>query len=180
MAILGNCEDNSDTVFRQHAASIYGFVHKVSYVCQKKKLCVCLLGFIVGASSLFENLCQFVGLHCGCVPPLWKNMCVRSLGYIVGVSPPLCVHSIANTVGASPLVCVLSSLDPCMLPTPLCGIFKHSFDISQAILRPISCQFQVNLRQIWDIYQAYSVTKAFIGSWQAYLRYISNITQVYL
>ena len=36
-------------------------------------------------------------------PPLCENMCVRSLGYIVGASPP--------------------SLDPCMLPTPLCGIF---------------------------------------------------------
>ena len=36
-------------------------------------------------------------------PPLYENMCVRSLGYIVGASPP--------------------SLDPCMLPTPLCGIF---------------------------------------------------------
>ena len=62
-------------------------------------------------------------------PPLCENMCVRSLGYIVGASPPLCVHSIANTVGASPpRVCPFigrqSSLDPCMLPTPLCGIFK--------------------------------------------------------
>ena len=36
-------------VFRQHAASIYGFVRQL--VCQKK--CVCL----------------FVGLHCWCVPP---------------------------------------------------------------------------------------------------------------
>ena len=76
-------------------------------------------------------VCPFVGLHCGCVPPLVKicvsvrwgklwvrpplceNMCVRSLGYIVGASPPLCVHSIGRQ----------SSLDPCMLPTPLCAIF---------------------------------------------------------
>ena len=61
-------------------------------------------------------------------PPLFENMCVRSLGYIVGASPPLCVHSIANTVSASPpRVCPFigrqSSLDPWMLPTPLCGIF---------------------------------------------------------
>ena len=60
--------------------------------------------------------------------PLCENMCVRSLGYIVGASPPVCVCSIGNTVGASP-PCVgpfigrQSSLDPCMLPTPLCGIF---------------------------------------------------------
>ena len=33
---------------------------------------------------------MFVGLHCGCVPPLRKYVCVRSLGYIVGASP-LCV-----------------------------------------------------------------------------------------
>ena len=33
-------------------------------------------------------VCPFVGLHCGCVPPC-ENMCVRSLGYIVGASPPL-------------------------------------------------------------------------------------------
>ena len=32
-------------------------------------------------------VCPFVGLHCGCVPPC-ENMCVRSLGYIVGASPP--------------------------------------------------------------------------------------------
>ena len=39
-------------------------------------------------------------------PPLCENMCVRSLGYIVGASPPLCVRSIGNTVGASsPRVC---------------------------------------------------------------------------
>ena len=48
-------------------------------------------------------------------PPLCENMCVRSLGYIVGASPPLCVRSIANT---------------CMLPTPLCGIFEK---------RPLIC-----------------------------------------
>merc|ERR1712081_53248 len=58
-----------------------------------------------------------------------KNLCVRSLGYIVGASPPLCVHSIGNTVGASPPPCMCpfigrqSSLDPCMLPTPLYGLF---------------------------------------------------------
>ena len=81
----------------------------VSFVCQKN-LCVRLLGYIVGA-----------------FPP-WENMCVCSLGYIVGASPPLCVCSIGNTVGVSnPHVCPFcgrqSSLDPCMLPTSLCGIF---------------------------------------------------------
>ena len=57
-------------------------------------------------------------------------MRARSLGYIVGVSPPLCVRSIGNTVGASPpRVCPLigrqSLLDPCMLPTPFCDIFSN-------------------------------------------------------
>ena len=62
-------------IFRQHAASIYGFVRFVSQlVCQKK--CVR----------------PFIGLHCGCVPPPCENKCVSSLGYIVGVSPPLCVR----------------------------------------------------------------------------------------
>ena len=55
------------TIFRQHAALIYGFVRQL--VCQKKFVCL------------------FVGLHCGCVPPC-KNMCVCSFGYIVGASPP--------------------------------------------------------------------------------------------
>ena len=62
-----------------------------------------------------------------------ENTCVRSLGAIVGASPPLCeymfVCSLGYIVGASPpRVCPFigrhSSLDPCMLPTPLCGIFK--------------------------------------------------------
>ena len=48
----------------------------------------------------------FVSLVCQ------KNLSVRSLGYIVGASPPLyenmCVHSLGYIVGASPLVCVLS------------------------------------------------------------------------
>ena len=62
----------------------------------KKNLCVRSLGYIVGAS-----------------PPPCENMCVRLLGYIVGASPP-CV---------CPFIGRQSSLDPCMLPTPLCGIF---------------------------------------------------------
>ena len=70
-------------------------------------MCVRSLGLIVDAS-----------------PPL----CVRLFGYIVGASPPLCVRSLGYIVGASPpRICPLigrqSSLDPCMLPTPLCGIF---------------------------------------------------------
>ena len=60
-----------------------------------------------------------------------KNVCVRLLGYIVGASPPLCVRSIGNTVGASPpCVCPFigrqSSLDLCMLPTPLFSILNTS------------------------------------------------------
>ena len=60
-----------------------------------------------------------------------KNLCVYSLGYIVGAYPPLCVCSIGNTVGACPpQVCSFigrqSLLDPCMLPTLLCRIFFHS------------------------------------------------------
>ena len=39
-------------------------------------------------------VCPFVGLHCGCAPP---RVC--------------------------PFIGRQSSLDPCMLPTPLCGIF---------------------------------------------------------
>ena len=56
-------------LFRQHAASIYGFVRLfVSFVIfVKKNLCVRLLGYIVGAS-----------------PPL----CVRSIGNTVGAYPP--------------------------------------------------------------------------------------------
>ena len=84
-------------IFRQHAASIYGFVHScVSFVCRKKKLCV------------------------------------RSLGYIVGASPPPCVRSIGNTGGAypphvGPFIGRQSSLDPCMLPTLLCCILYFTF-----------------------------------------------------
>ena len=63
---------------------------------------VCWVTFWV-RPPLWKYVCPFVGLHCGCVPPLYENVCVRSLDYIVGASPP---H-----------VC------PCMLPTPLCGIF---------------------------------------------------------
>ena len=46
-------------------------------------------------------------------------MCVRSLGYIVGAFPP-CV---------SPFIGRQSLLDPCMLPTPLCGIFFRKFNL---------------------------------------------------
>ena len=86
----------------------------VSFVCRKK------------------FVCPFFGLHCGCAPPC-ENMCVRSLGYIVGASPPLwkyvcpsvgfhcgcvppylkicvSVHWVTFWV-RSPLVCVLSLKD---------------------------------------------------------------------
>ena len=68
----------------------------VSFVsCVKKKICVSICWITLWVRP----------------PPPCENMCVRSLGYIVGASPPLCLHSIANTVGASPLVCVLSMED---------------------------------------------------------------------
>ena len=67
-------------VFRQYAASIYGFVRQLVSQFRPKKF-----------------VCPFVGLHCGCVPPPCECMCVCLLGYIVGASPALCVHSIGNT-----------------------------------------------------------------------------------
>ena len=52
------------------ALSVSQLVSLVSFV--KKKLCARLLGYIVGASPrpLLKYLCPFVGLHCGCVPPM--------------------------------------------------------------------------------------------------------------
>ena len=41
-------------------------------------------------------------------PPPCENMCVRSLGKIVGASPPLFVRSLGKIVGASPPLCVRS------------------------------------------------------------------------
>ena len=74
-----------------------------------------------------KNLCvRSLGYIVGASPPC-ENMCVRSLGYIVGASPPLCenmcVCSLGYIVGASPPLCVRSIANTCMLPTPLCGIF---------------------------------------------------------
>ena len=79
-------------------------------VCVQKYLCVCSMGYIFRAS------------------PTSENMCARLLGYIVGASP-LCVSVQLVTLWVRPpLVCVLSledklSLDPCILSTPVCGIF---------------------------------------------------------
>ena len=50
-------------------------------LCQYIALCVCQ------CVSQKKIVFPFVGLHCGCVLP-FENMCVRSLGYIVGASPP--------------------------------------------------------------------------------------------
>ena len=61
---------------------------------------------------------------CVCVSK--NNLCVCLLDYIVGASPPcknMCVRSFGYIVGKSTPLCVLS-LDPCMLPSPLCGIFS--------------------------------------------------------
>ena len=54
----------------------------VSFVSVSKKICVSV---------------RWVTLWVRPAPPC-ENMCVRSLGYIVGASPPLCVRSIGNTV----------------------------------------------------------------------------------
>ena len=82
------------------------------------------------ALSITFCVCVCVWATLGVRPPC-ENMCVCSLGYIVAASPPLCVCSIGYTVGASPpCVCPFiwrrSSLDPCMLPTLLCGFFLIS------------------------------------------------------
>ena len=66
-------------IFRQHAASIYGFVCQFCFVCQKKNLCVRSFGYLVGALPLCKYVCPFVGLHCGCVPPPVK---IRDLQHI--------------------------------------------------------------------------------------------------
>ena len=59
---------------------------------------------------LGSMLPQYIALSVSFVK---KNLCVRSLGYIVGASPPR----------VCPFIGRQSLLDPCMLPTPLCGIF---------------------------------------------------------
>ena len=88
--------------FRQHAASIYGFVRFFSFVSffSQKKIRVS-----VRCITLWVRL------------PPFENMCVRSLGYIGGASPPPRV---------CPFIGGQSSLDPWMLPTPLCGIFTYN------------------------------------------------------
>ena len=54
----------------------------VSFLLQKKKLCVRSLGYIMGA----------------CAYPPFENMCVRLLGYIVGASPLVCVLSLEDNL----------------------------------------------------------------------------------
>ena len=92
----------------------------------QKKLCVRSLDYIVGASPPVK-IC--VSVHWVTLwvrpPPLCEYMCVRLLGYIVGVSPPR----------VCPFIGRQSSMDPCMLPTPLCGIFKSvSFSRSHQLI----------------------------------------------
>ena len=54
-----------------------------------KKICVSVRWVKLWVRPpLWKYVCPFVGLPCGCVPPPCENMCVRSLGYIVGASPP--------------------------------------------------------------------------------------------
>ena len=77
-------------------------------------MCVRSLGYIVGASPPPVKICVSVRWVTLWVrPPPWENMCVCSLGYIVGASPPR----------VCPFIGIQSLLDPCMLPTPLYGIF---------------------------------------------------------
>jgi len=109
-------------------------------------MCVRSLGYLVGASPpvkmcvsvrwgklwvrpppLWKYVCPFVGLHCGCVPPpLWKYVCPLVGLHCGCVLPPLCVHS----------------LDPCMLPTLLCGIFSwYPIDLKCVSIRYVkSCK----------------------------------------
>ena len=56
-----------------------------------------------------DSIYGFVRLLASFVCLSKKNLCVRSLGYIVGASPPR----------VCPFIGRQSSLDPCMPPTPL-------------------------------------------------------------
>ena len=72
-------------------------------------------------------------------PHPFENMCVRSLGYIVGASPPR----------VCPFIGRQSLLDPCMLPTLLCGIFRSDFyNVKNRI-----CSLSYNLSSCLDIHQ---------------------------
>ena len=85
----------------------------VSLVSQSKKICVSVCWVTLWVR-----------------PPLCETMCVRSLGNIVGASPPRVCHFIRRQ----------SSLNPCMLPTPLCGIFLFVFSIEASlIMQRASC-----------------------------------------
>ena len=72
-------------------------------------------------------------------------MCVRSLGYIVGASPPLCeymcVRSLGYIVDASPLVCVLSLVENLCWILACCLVrFEAFFDIVGEHSAPSRCQ----------------------------------------
>ena len=82
MLIQPNSLTRDQTFFRQHAASIYGFVRKFRQFRQSKKIRV---------SVRCITLCVRL--------PPFENMCVRSLGYIGGASPPLvCVLSLEDNL----------------------------------------------------------------------------------
>ena len=118
-----NCDcsanfENFGTFFRQHAASIYGFVHQFRQFRQfrmQKKICVSVRWVTLWVRPRpCENTCVCsLGAIVGASPPLCEYMFVCSLGYIVGASPPR----------VCPFIGRQCSLDPSMLPTPLCGIF---------------------------------------------------------
>ena len=66
-----------------------------------KKICVSVRWVTLWVRPpLWKYVCPFVGVNCGCVPPLCENMCVRSLGYIVGASPP-CVCPFVGSLHAA-------------------------------------------------------------------------------
>ena len=62
----------------------------ISFVSLSKKNCVSVLWVTLWVRPpLCENICvRSLGYIVGASPP-WENMCVRSLGYIVGASLPL-------------------------------------------------------------------------------------------
>ena len=70
-----------------------------------------LVLFCLFVKKKFE--CPFVGLHCGCAPPPSVNICVSVR----------CVSVQLVTLWVRPYIGRQSSLDYCILPTPLCGIF---------------------------------------------------------
>ena len=119
-------------LFRQHAASIYGFVRQFRQLrLSKKNLCVRSLGYIVGAS-----------------PPC-ENMCVRSLGYIVGASPPsmkICVSVRWGILWVHPPLCWI--LACCLLR------FAAFFPLNANFGVKFSFKYTYDIGWLWSTYKS--------------------------